>query len=67
MQMIIKRKSFTLLGRQYLYEGNYSAAAQHALLGLQQGDESFNALPGEEDHGQIGIGTKQEVTEHAIH
>ena len=39
----------SLLGRQYLYEGNYSAAAQHALLGLQQSDESFNALPGEED------------------
>jgi hypothetical protein len=39
----------SLLGRQYLYEGNYSAAAQHASLGLQQSDESFNALPGEED------------------
>ena len=39
----------SLLGRQYLYEGNYSAAAQHALLGLQQSDESFFALPGEED------------------
>ena len=39
----------SLLGRQYLYEGNYSAAAQHVLLGLQQGDESFSALPGEED------------------
>ena len=39
----------SLLGRQYLYNGNYSAAAQHALLGLQQSDESFNALPGEED------------------
>ena len=39
----------SLLVRQYLYEGNYSAAAQHALLGLQQSDESFNALPGEED------------------
>ena len=39
----------SLLGRQYLYNGNYSAAAQHASLGLQQSDESFNALPGEED------------------
>ena len=39
----------SLLGRQYLYKGNYSAAAQHASLGLQQSDESFNALPGEED------------------
>ena len=39
----------SLLGRQYLYEGNYSVAAQHALLGLQQSDESFFALPGEED------------------
>ena len=39
----------SLLGRQYLYEGNYIAAAQHASLGLQQSDESFNALPGEED------------------
>ena len=39
----------SLLGRQYLYEGNYSAAAQHASLGLQQSYEPFNALPGEED------------------
>ena len=39
----------SLLGRQYLYEGNYIAAAQHASLGLQQSDESFNGLPGEED------------------
>ena len=31
----------SLLGRQYLYEGNYSAAAQHASLGLQQSDESL--------------------------
>ena len=54
----------SLLGRQYLYEGNYSAAAQHASLGLQQSDESFNALQGRRTHGQIGIGTKQEVTEH---
>ena len=38
----------SLIGRQYLYSGNYSAAAQHASLGLQEGDESFLAFPGEE-------------------
>ena len=39
----------SLIGRQYLYSGNYSAAAQHSSLGLHEGDDPFEALPGEEN------------------
>ncbi len=39
----------SLMGRQYLYAGNFSDAAQHSILGLQEGDEPFEAVPGEEN------------------
>ena len=56
----------SLVGRQYLYAGNYSASAQHAILGLQQGDDPFEAVPGEENLGQIGTGTRLVTIELAI-
>ena len=37
------------MARIYLYSNDYSNAAQHASLGLQDGDAPFYARPGLED------------------
>ena len=39
----------SLLARQNLYNGNFTEAANYAVLGLQTGDASFNVYPGLED------------------